>query len=163
VVSQDPYKLIVTTPSDRQIRLTREFDAPRELVFQALTSPEHVAHWWGPNGSNVKIDTMDVRPGGKWRFVEHSGDGQEYAFRGEYRELAPPERAVQTFEWEGLPGHISVETLILEDLGGRTRLTVTSEFDSVEDRDGMLQSGMEQGASESYNRLAAYLETLKQA
>jgi uncharacterized protein YndB with AHSA1/START domain len=161
VVSQNPYKLNVTLPSERQIRLTREFDFPRELVFQAMMSPEHIQSWWGPRGSNMKIDTMDVRPGGKWRFVEHAQDGSEFGFRGEYREIDPPGRAVQTFEWEGMPGHISVETLILEDLGGRTRLTVTSEFDSVEDRDGMLQSGMEQGAGESYDRLSEYLATLQ--
>jgi uncharacterized protein YndB with AHSA1/START domain len=160
VVSQNPYTLTVTLPSERQIRLTREFDAPRELVFQAMTSPDHVMNWWGPRGSNMKVDTMDVRPGGKWRFVEHSSDGQQYGFRGEYREIDPPGRCVQTFEFEGMPGHISVETMELEDLGSRTRLTVTSVFDSVEDRDGMLQSGMEQGAGESYDRLAEYLKTL---
>jgi uncharacterized protein YndB with AHSA1/START domain len=161
VVANNPYKLTVTLPSDREIVLTREFDAPRDLVYMAMTSPEHIIQWWGPRGSNMKVDTMDVRPGGKWRFVEHDAKGNEFGFRGEYRELRPPERAVQTFEWEGLPGHISVETMVLEDLGGRTRLTVTSRFDSVEDRDGMLQSGMETGASESYDRLAEYLATLK--
>jgi uncharacterized protein YndB with AHSA1/START domain len=92
--------------------------------------------------------------------VERAKDGPESGFRGEVREIVPPERIVQTFEWEGLPGHISVETMQLEDLGGRTRITVTSVFDSVEDRDGMLQSGMEQGAGESYDRLEAYLQTL---
>ena len=87
--------------------------------------------------------------GSRWRWHQYPG------------QLTPPERAVQTFEWEGLPGHISVETMVLEDLGGRTRLTVTSRFDSVEDRDGMLQSGMESGAAESYDRLAEYLATLR--
>jgi uncharacterized protein YndB with AHSA1/START domain len=103
---------------------------------------------------------MDFRPGGKWRFVERDKQGNEWGFRGEVREVVSPERVVQTFEWEGLPGHISVETMRLEDLGGRTRITVTSVFDSVEDRDGMLQSGMEQGAGESYDRLETYLQSL---
>ena len=155
-----PNMLTVTTPSDLEIVLTREFDAPRALVFEALSKPEHLRHWWGQAGSTLTHCEMDFRPGGKWRFVERDKDGQEWGFRGEVREIVPPERIVQTFEWEGLPGHISVETMQLEDLGGRTRLTVTSVFDSVEDRDGMLQSGMEQGAGESYDRLEAYLKTL---
>jgi uncharacterized protein YndB with AHSA1/START domain len=152
--------LTVTLPSDRQIMLTREFEAPRELVFLAMSKPEHLAHWWGQAGSSLAVCELDFRPGGLWRFVERDTAGSEWGFRGEIREIVPPEKIVQTFEFDGVPGHVSVETLRLEDLGGRTRLTVTSEFDSVEDRDGMLQSGMEKGAGESYDRLAAYLQTL---
>jgi uncharacterized protein YndB with AHSA1/START domain len=155
-----PNTLTVTTPSDLEIVLTREFDAPRALVFEALSKPEHLRHWWGQASSTLTHCEMDFRPGGTWRFVERDNDGQQWGFRGEVREIVPPERIVQTFEWEGLPGHISVETMRLEDLGGRTRITVTSVFDSVEDRDGMLQRGMEQGAGESYDRLEAYLKTL---
>jgi uncharacterized protein YndB with AHSA1/START domain len=155
-----PNTLTVTTPSDLEIVLTREFDAPRALVFEALSKPEHLRNWWGQASSTLTHSEMDFRPGGKWRFVERDKDGQEWGFRGEVREVVPPERIVQTFEWEGLPGHISVETMQLEDLGGRTRISVTSVFASVEDRDGMLQSGMEQGAGESYDRLEAYLKTL---
>ena len=155
-----PNTLTVTTPSDLEIVLTREFDAPRALVFEALSKPEHLRHWWGQASSTLTLCEMDFRPGGKWRFVERDKDGQEWGFRGEVREIVPPERIVQTFEWEGLPGHISVETLQLEDLGARTRLSVTSVFASVADRDGMLQSGMQQGAGESYDRLEAYLKTL---
>jgi len=152
--------LTVATPSDLEIVLTREFDAPRELVFEAVSKPEHLRNWWGQAASTLLQCDMDFRPGGKWRFVERDTEGNEWGFRGEVREVVPPERLVQTFEWEGLPGHISVETMRLEDLGGRTRVTVTSVFDSVEDRDGMLQSGMEQGAGESYDRLEAYLQSL---
>jgi len=152
--------LTVTTPSNLEIVLTREFDAPRALLFDVLSKPEHVPHWWGQAGSTLTHCEMDFRPGGRWRFVERDKNGQESGFRGEIREIVPNERIVQTFEWEGLPGHISVETLQLEDLGGRTRITVTSVFDSVEDRDGMLQSGMEQGAAELYDRLEAYVKTL---
>jgi uncharacterized protein YndB with AHSA1/START domain len=155
-----PNTLTVTTPSDLEIVLTREFDAPRALVFEALSKPEHLRNWWGQAASTLTHCEMDFRPGGKWRFVERDNDGQEWGFRGEVREVVPVERIVQTFEWEGLPGHISVESMRLEDLGGRTRITITSMFDSVEDRDGMLQSGMEKGASESYDRLEAYLQTL---
>ena len=152
--------LNVTLPSDREIALSREFDAPRELVFQAVSQPEHLAQWWGRAGSSLPVCEIDFRPGGRWRFVERSADGTEHGFRGEIREIVPPERIVQTFEYEGYPGHISVETMVLEDLGGRTRVNVTSVFDSVEDRDGMLQSGMEKGAAESYDRLAAHLTTM---
>ena len=153
--------LTVSLPSDREILMTREFDAPRELVFEVLNRAEHVQHWYGPRGYSLTGCDVDFRPGGKWRMVHRNEQGNEFAFRGEIREVVPPERVVRTFEWEGLPGHISVETLCLEDLGGRTRVTVTSAFDSVEDRDGMLQSGMERGASESYDRLAEYLAELQ--
>jgi uncharacterized protein YndB with AHSA1/START domain len=152
--------LTVTLPSDLEIQLTRDFDAPRELVFEAFSTSEHLAHWWGPAGSTAALCEMDFRPGGAWRFVERDANGSEWGFHGEIREIARPERIVQTFEFEGMPGHVSVETLVLEDIGGRTHMTVRSAFDSVEDRDGMLQSGMEKGASESYERLAEYLETL---
>jgi uncharacterized protein YndB with AHSA1/START domain len=158
-----PNTLTVSTPSDREIVLTRDFDAPRALVFEAMSKPEHLSQWWGPAGSTVAYIEMDYRPGGKWRVVERDAKGEEWGFRGEVREIVPPEKIVQTFEFEGMPGHISVETMRLEDLGGRTRLIVTSVFDSVQDRDGMLQSGMEKGAGESYDRLEAYLKTLSVA
>lgn len=160
MVADNRSALKVALPSDREIQLTREFDAPRELVFKAFSGPEHLSKWWGPRGTTLPVAEMDFRPGGRWRFVSSDTEGNQAAFRGEIREIVPPERIVQTFEWEGLPGHVSVETLNLEDLGGRTRITITSRFDSVEDRDGMLQSGMEKGAAESYDRLAEYLLTL---
>jgi uncharacterized protein YndB with AHSA1/START domain len=153
-------KLTVTLPSEREVVLTREFDAPRELVFEAFSKPEHIRHWWGQKGSTVVVDTMDFRPGGAWRFVERAADGSEHGFRGQYRDIQRPERITWTFEWEGLPGHVSVETMVFEDLGNRTRVVGTTVFASVEDRDGMVQSGMEQGAAESYDRLEAYLQTL---
>jgi uncharacterized protein YndB with AHSA1/START domain len=156
-------KLKVTTPSDTEIVMTREFDAPRELIFEAHSSCEHLNKWWGPRKYSFELCEMDFRPGGKYRFVHRGPDGvEEHGFRGEYREIVPPERIVWTFEWEGMPGHISVDTLTLNDIGGgRTKLTAHSFFDSVEDRDGMLQSGMEEGASETYDRLAELLETMK--
>jgi uncharacterized protein YndB with AHSA1/START domain len=150
--------LTVTLPSDKEIVLTREFDAPRDLVFRAFSSCDHLKHWWGQAGSTITECRMEFRPGGAWRMVERDAGGQEWGFRGEIREVVPPEKIVQTFEFDGMPGHVSVETLVLEDLGGtRTRLVTTSLFSSVEDRDGMIQSGMEKGASESYARLAEYL------
>ena len=152
--------LKVSVVSDLEIVLTCEFDAPRDLVFEAFSKPEHVTHWWGRKDSTLPVCEMDFRPGGAWHYVERAADGNEYGFRGEYREILRPERIVQTFEFEGMPGHISVDSLVFEDLGGRTRIVGTSVFDSVEDRDGMIQSGMEEGAGEVYNRLADYLRTM---
>jgi uncharacterized protein YndB with AHSA1/START domain len=153
-------KLTVTTPSDREIVMTRVVDAPRDLVFEAHTSCEHLSRWWGPRRYEVAECELDFRPGGAWRMVHRSED-EEHVFSGEYREIVPPERIVWTFEWGGAPGHGSVDTLSLEEQDGKTLLTATSVFDSVEDRDGMMQSGMEEGAAETYDRLEEYLETLK--
>jgi uncharacterized protein YndB with AHSA1/START domain len=152
--------LTVTLPSDREIVLTRVFDAPRDLVFRACTDPESIPRWWGPRGLTTTVDKMDVRPGGVWRFVQRAPDGSEFAFNGVYREIAPPERLVYTFEFEGMPGHVLVETVTFEEHEGRTTLTATDLFDSVEDRDGMLASGMEQGAAESHDRLAELIATM---
>jgi uncharacterized protein YndB with AHSA1/START domain len=150
----------VSTPTDREIHIERIFDAPRDRVFAVYTDPKLIPEWWGPHGTTTVVDQMDVRPGGSWRFVGRGADGSEAAFRGTYREVSPPERIVQTFEWEGLPGHISVETATFEDLGGRTKVTTTSVFETTEDRDGMLNSGMESGLNETYERLDALLARL---
>jgi uncharacterized protein YndB with AHSA1/START domain len=147
-----------STPSDREIVMTRVFDAPRELVFKAYTDPNAIPQWWGPRRYATTVDQMDVRPGGAWRFVNQGPDGSEFAFRGEYRVIVPPERLVYTFEFEGMPGHILVETITFEEHDGKTTLTNTSLFDSGEDRDGMLASGMTEGATESMDRLAEYLQ-----
>ena len=150
----------LTLPSDQEIVMERVFNAPRELVFKAHTDPNLIAKWWGPRRYTTTVDKMDVRVGGVWRFVQHDANGNEYAFNGVYREIVPPERLSYTFEFEGTPGHIINETLTFEDLGGKTRLTVTGSFESAEDRDGMLHSGMEEGANESYERLAELLASL---
>jgi uncharacterized protein YndB with AHSA1/START domain len=149
-----------STPSDREIVMTRIFDAPRELVFKAYTDPNAIPQWWGPRRYTTTVDQMDVRPGGAWRFVNQGPDGSEFAFRGEYREIIPPERLVYTFEFEGMPGHILVETITFEEHDGKTTLTNTSLFDSIEERDGMLASGMTEGATESMDRLAEYLHSV---
>jgi uncharacterized protein YndB with AHSA1/START domain len=154
-------KLTVSTPSDRQIVMTRVFDAPRDLVFEAHTSCEHMKNWWGPRKYEIAECDIDFREGGTWRVVHRGPDGEQHEFRGEYREIVPPERITWTFEWMGAPGHISVETLTLEETDGKTTVTAISRFDSVEARDGMLQSGMEEGAAETYERLDEYLESLK--
>ena len=151
----------LTLPSDREIVSTRVFDALRELVWKAYTDPAAIPRWWGPRRHTTTVDKMDVRPGGAWRYVSRDADGNEYGFHGEYREVVPPERLVATFEFEPMPGHVSVETLTLVEHEGKTTLTNRSVFDSVEDRGGMLQSGMEAGLRETYDRLAEYIETLK--
>ena len=141
--------------------MTREFDAPRDLVFEAHTSCEHMQRWWGPRKYEVVKCEMDFRPGGKWRIVHRGPDGEEYGFHGEYREIVPPESITWTFEFEGFPGDVSVETLRLEEHDGKTTFTATSVYDSVEARDAMLQSGMAEGATETMERLDEYLEILK--
>jgi uncharacterized protein YndB with AHSA1/START domain len=154
-------ELTITTPSEREIVMTREFDAPRDLVFEAHTSCEHMSRWWGPRKYEVVDCNIDFRPGGKWRIVHRGPDGEEYAFHGEYREIVRPERIVWTFEFEGFPGSVSVETLTLEEHDGKTTFTGTSVYDTVEQRDGMLESGMAEGAAETMERLDEYLEILK--
>ena len=153
------YKTTLTTPSDTEIVMSRMFDAPRELVFKAHTDPAAVAKWWGLRTATTRVEEMDVRPGGKWRYVQSDGQGNEYAFFGEYREVVPPERLVMTFEFEGFPGKVTVDASTFEERDGKTLLTTHSTFASREDRDGMLASGMESGAVETWERLAEYLAT----
>ena len=149
----------VTTPSDREIRVERVFDAPRDRVWKAMTDPALVAQWWG-RGNTLVIERDEVERGGHWRYVEHSVQGV-HGFEGRYREVAPPERVVRTFEWDGMPGHVAVETATLEDLGdGRTRLVSVSLFHTTTERDGMLHSGMEGGMNESYAALDRVLAAM---
>lgn len=146
------YPHTLSTPSDREIRVERIFNAPRERVWQAITNPQLVAQWWG-RGNKLVVERMEVERGGHWRFVEHSAEGS-HGFEGRYREVTPPERVVQTFEWDGMPGHVVVETVTLEDLGdGRTKLVNVSLFHTTQERDGMLGSGMEEGMGQSYAAL----------
>lgn len=154
---------VISTPTEREIRVERVFDAPRDRVFAVYTDPQLIPGWWGPRGTRTTVDRMNVRSGGDWRFVMHADDGSETAFRGTYREITPPERIVQTFEWEGMPGHVCVETATFEDLGERTRVTTTSLFHTPEERDGMLASGMEGGLHETYARLDEVLARLAHA
>jgi len=142
----------VTTPTEREIHIEREFDAPRDRVFAAYTDPELIPRWWGPRGTTAEVVQMDTRTGGDWRFVIHNSDGSQTGFRGTYREVSAPERIVQTFEWDGMPGYVSLETATFEDLGDRTRLVATTVFYTTEERDGMLESGMEGGMNETFQR-----------
>ena len=148
-------------PSDLEIEMTRVFTAPRELVFRAYTDPALIPQWWGLRDHTTIVDVMDVRPGGAWRYIQRDQKGNEYAFRGEFREIVPPERLISTFEYEGMPGKIAIDTAVFTETDGQTTVTVTSLFPSVEDRDGMLASGMEAGAAETWERLAELLERLQ--
>jgi uncharacterized protein YndB with AHSA1/START domain len=150
----------LTTPTDREIHVERVFDAPRDRVFAVYTDPKLIPEWWGPRDTTTAVDQMDVRTGGDWRFLVRTSDGNETSFRGTYREVTPPERIVQTFEWEGMPGYVSVETAEFEDLGDRTKVVTTSIFHTAEERDGMLNSGMERGMNETYARLDELLAKL---
>jgi uncharacterized protein YndB with AHSA1/START domain len=144
---------VVADPGTHQIVVTRSFDAPRDQVFKAFTDPDAVRRWWGWPTNETVVDELEARPGGRWRFVQRDGDGNEQGFHGVYHEAAAPDRIVHTFEWEGLPGHVLLETITLEEEDGRTRMTDSSVFQSVADRDGMLSSGMEHGAAASFDRL----------
>jgi uncharacterized protein YndB with AHSA1/START domain len=164
-MSDDPQATIersatLSTPTEREILTERVFDAPRERVWSAFTDPALLARWWGREANTTTIDQLDLRPGGAWRFVERNSDGSEHGFRGVYREVLAPERLVYTFEWEGLPGHVLVNTATLADMGERTRLSVHSLFHTTAERDGMLSAGMERGLNESYRVLDALLAEL---
>jgi uncharacterized protein YndB with AHSA1/START domain len=153
--------LAVSTPTDLEIVMTRKFNAARDLVFEAHSSCEHMKHWWGPRRYEIASCDMDFRPGGAWRIVHRGSDGQEFGFRGEFRDIVRPERITWTFEFEPMAGHISVQTVKFEEQDGVTTVTSTAVFDSKEDRDGFLQSGAEEGAAETMDRLEEYLEELR--
>jgi uncharacterized protein YndB with AHSA1/START domain len=143
----------VTTQGDREIHIERIFDAPRDRVFAVFTDPELIPRWWGPYDTETIVEEMDARTGGDWRFLSRSPDGGEIRFRGTYREVTPPERIVQTFEWDGMPGHVSVDSSEFIDLGEQTKVVTTSLFHVGEERDGMIDAGMERGLNETYERL----------
>ena len=150
---------IIAEPGKQELFIKREFDAPRELVFKAHTDPEIYVKWVGPREMKMTIEKWDARDGGSYRFT-HQRDGHTYAFLGVYHELVEPERIIGTFEFDGLPerGHVILGTTKFEELpGGRCRLVHQSVFQSVEDRDGMIASGMERGVNDGYDKLDAIL------
>lgn len=160
--NSDTFK--VTTPSEQEIHFTRLFDAPTHLVFEAMTKPEHVKRWWGRlgEGYSVPICEIDLRVGGKWRFVNRHPRG-EVAFRGEYREITPPSRLVFTETMEPHPEPGSVVTAVFTDEGGKTRFVATVRYPSQEVRDMVLGTGMEKGAAISYDRLEDLVAELKRS
>jgi len=156
--------VIKAEPGKQEVFITREFDAPRELVFRAHTDPKLFVRWLGPREYTMKLERLDAKTGGSYRYISRDKDGNEFAFRGVCHEVLPSERIIQTFEFEGLPekGHVALETTRFESLaGGRTRLVVQSVFQSVVDRDGMIEAGMERGVHESHERLSELLQELQ--
>jgi len=147
-------KTVVTAESGKQeLFVTREFDAPRELVYKAHIDPNLYVQWLGPHGYEMILETFEPVSGGKYRYVHKDKDGNEFGFHGTFHEMSI-DNMVQTFEFEGYPGHVSLDTLKLEELpDGRTKATIHSVFQSVSDRDGIVQNGMEKGVSEGYERL----------
>lgn len=156
MTTQSATDAAVSTRGDREIHIERVFNAPRERVWAAYTEPELLAQWWG-RGNKLDIERWELERGGHWRFVEHS-DGGRHGFEGRFREVTPIERLVHTFEWDGMPGHVCIETATFVDLGdGRTKVVTDSLFHTAQERDGMIQSGMEQGLNASYAALDALL------
>lgn len=161
--NSDSYK--VTTPSDREIRLTRLFNAPRQLVFDATTKPEHVRRWWGclSEKHGVSVCEIDLRPGGAWRFVGYGPEGDYPAFYGVYQEISGPDRLVYTELFEPFPDASSIVTQTLTEEDGKTRLTLTALYPTIEVRDMVMKTGMEQGAGLSYDRLEDLVAELQRS
>ena len=152
---------ITAEPGQPRIVITREFEAPRDLVFRAYTEPDLLVRWLGPRDLTMRIDRYDVRDGGRWRYVSVDADGNEYGFHGVFHGTPSPDGAVQTFEFEGAPGHVSLESLTMTEHDGRTLVRTVSSFQSVEDRDAMVASGMEHGVHDSHERLTELLAELR--
>jgi len=153
---------VTAEPGKQDVVITREFDAPRELVFKAHIDPKLYAQWLGPRGYEMVLETFEPYSGGRYRYIHKDTDGNEFGFHGVFHEISE-ELMIQTFEFEGLPekGHVTLDTMRLESLpGDRTRITIQSLFQSLSDRDGMVQSGMERGVREGYERLDELLQTL---
>ncbi len=153
----------VIEPGKHDITSTIVLDAPRELVFKAYTDPKLFAQWWGPRRYKNEIDTFDSRTGGSWRVIQVGDDGSRHAFRGVNHDVVAPERICATFEYEGVPGHVALQTATFESVDTKTKVVAHLVFESVMDRDGMVASGMQDGADESMDRLAELLVELKRS
>jgi uncharacterized protein YndB with AHSA1/START domain len=152
---------ITAEPGIPMIVITREFDAPRELVFRAHTDPDLLVQWLGPRDLTTAIDRYEVRDGGTWRYMQTDAEGNVYGFRGVFHGDPSPDATVQTFEFEGVPGHVCLQSATFAERGGKTLMRTVSSFQSVEDRDAMVASGMEHGVHDSGERLAELLARLQ--
>ncbi|HWC70499.1 MAG TPA: SRPBCC family protein [Actinomycetota bacterium] len=150
---------VTAEPGVPQVLTERAFDAPRELVYRAFTEPELLARWLGPHGYTMRIDRFELRDGGTWRYTHTDQEGNEYAFHGVFHGEPSPDGMVQTFEFEGAPGHVSMDTLTLEEHDGSTIVRTNSVFQSVEARDAMVEAGMDVGMREGYEQLDELLST----
>ena len=157
-------RMVISMPTDKEVVGSTVFDAPRERVFDAYTNRRTLPEWWGPRGFTTRVEQMHLEPGGAWRFVQLGPDKKEYAFKGTYTEVRKPERIVQTFEFEGMPGHVLIQTAMFEELpGGRTKVTTRTVYATTEDRDEMLKTGMESGWRDSMDRLGELLRRISSA
>jgi uncharacterized protein YndB with AHSA1/START domain len=145
---------VTASPGGREVIIEREFDAPRQKVWEAWTNPDLLKQWLGPRKYEMIIDKYDFKPGGSYRYI-HKGTEGEFAFHGVFHGIYGQEKMIQTFEFEGLPepGHVSLDTLTMKEENGKTKVTTISVFQTPEDRDGMVRSGMEKGLTEGYERL----------
>lgn len=152
MTTDDSVRAILSTPHDRELRIERVFNASRQRVWAAMTEPQLLAQWWG-RGNKLTVECLEVKRGGKWRFVEHAPDGV-HGFEGRFREVSPPRRYVRTFEYDGMPGQVLIETVTLEEIETeRTRVVSVSLFRSREERDRMIKAGAEEGVQQSYAAL----------
>lgn len=157
---------ITAEPGSQEIIIERIFDAPRDIVFRAFVDPEAFVQWMGPRNLNMTLESFEPRDGGSWRYIHRDEEGNAYAFHGVFHEVLPPERIIQTFEFEGLPekGHVTLDTARFDETAaGQTKITLQSVFQSVADRDGMVQSGMEDGMNDSFERLEELLAQMAMA
>lgn len=152
---------LIVEPGKQEIWITREFDAPRGLVFRAYTDPDLLSKWWGPRYLANTVERLEMRPGGSWRIVQRDPQGNEHGFHGVCHSAVAPERIIQTFEYEGEPGHVVLETTTFDEHDGKTTVTSQSVFQSVQDRDGMVAAGMESGMNEGFERLDELAQELQ--
>ena len=145
---------ISAEPGKQEVIIVYEIEVPRPQVFDLFTNPNLISQWWGPNQYITNVDKFEFKPGGLWRFVQHDADGNEFAFHGVYHDIDRPERIVYTFEFEGMPGHVLLETVRFNAIQNKTRIIDQIVFQSIEDRDGMLNAGMIEGSKQSIERFS---------
>ncbi len=148
----------IVEPGKQEIVISRVFNARRERVFKTIIDRALVPLWWGPSRFTTIVDRMDARPGGLWRYINRDKAGNEYGFHGVYHDVVPFERVVYTNEFEGMPGHVALESATFREIDGKTEMTAKVVYQSIEDRDGIVASGMEEGVRETYDRLADLVE-----
>ena len=151
---------IVAENGKQTIKITYTFDAPRDLVWKIFVDPELLPKWWGPKDIKTNVEKMEIKTGGSWRVVQYDSEDNEFAFRGVYHDVQPY-HTTRTMEWEGMPGHVLLEAIKMEEIDGKTKVTNDTVFQSVEDRDGMIETGMKTGVEESYDRFVELLKELQ--
>jgi len=147
----------VAEPGTTRVVITHMFDAPPAVIFRMYSDPKILPQWWGPGRLTTVVEKMELKKGGVWRFVQRDVEGNLFSFNGVYHEVLPPQRIVDTFEFEGMPGHVSLETVTFEEVDGKTKVTTVMVFQSVEDRDASIEHGMKDGVLESAERFRALL------